>query len=162
MLFSRLTGDVFYLGAGATVLSGAWGYCQQEGAGFYHNCMVNQEGKVKCWGGNESGGLGYNTLNAWGDSSTDLMGDFLLPVNLGGYFNGSANVSLQVVGAKMGNRHACAILSDPLYGGTKTKLKCWGRNEFGQLGLGAGSQVHACLIIHRCLMRTQSWCWYCR
>ena len=83
----------------------------QISAGDYHACAVLDNGKLKCWGYNFNGQLGY------GNNS-----DLLAPggnVNLGGG-------ALQVAG---GGAHTCAVL----VGGD---LKCWGNNYHGVLGDG--------------------------
>lgn len=88
--------------------------------GYFHNCAILDDDSVKCWGDNFYGnlGLGYTTDHGSGQNQ---MGDNLPVVNLG---TGKIAKSLA-----LGDNHACAILND----GT---VKCWGKNEFGELGLG--------------------------
>ena len=59
------------------------------------------------------------------------MGDDLTAVNLGDAERTATMVSV-------GNFHACALLDD-------NSIKCWGRNNYGQLGLGDAN-----LIPRRC------------
>jgi alpha-tubulin suppressor-like RCC1 family protein len=100
------------LGAGATVVS--------VGTGEFHSCALLSNGSVKCWGANRFGtsGLGDTARH---DGRASYMGNNLPAVNLG---TGRTAVALYV-----GAEHSCAVLDDQ-------SLKCWGRNEHGQLGLG--------------------------
>lgn len=89
-------------------------------SGDYHTCVILDNNKVKCWGWNGEGELGYeDTLDRGGASGT--MGDNLPYVNLG---TGRTAKSISV-----GGSHACAILDN-------NTLKCWGYNQDGELGLG--------------------------
>lgn len=75
--------------------------------GFFSCALVN--GGVKCWGRNNYGQLGNNSTT---DSTT--------PVDVSGLTSNVSSISV-------GQNSACAIISD----GT---IKCWGRNQNGQLG----------------------------
>jgi alpha-tubulin suppressor-like RCC1 family protein len=89
-------------------------------AGRQHACALLDNATVKCWGSNASGGLGQgNTTNA-GDGLGTLM-SALPAIDLG------PGVAVRAIEA--GNKFTCALLSDG-------KVKCWGENENGQLGLG--------------------------
>lgn len=103
---------VVNLGVGATALTLA--------AGGGHNCVLLSDGGIKCWGRNESGELGLGDIESRGAQLGD-MGDNLPVVNLG---NG-----VKVTTLALGFRHSCALLSDG-------RIKCWGENAQGQLGLG--------------------------
>ena len=83
----------------------------QLAAGGYHTCVRTNGGGVKCWGANDYGQLGDNT-----NTSRNL------PVDVLGLSSG-------VTAVAAGTNHTCALLSS---GG----VKCWGKNEFGQLGDG--------------------------
>jgi alpha-tubulin suppressor-like RCC1 family protein len=89
-------------------------------AGSGHTCALLEGGRIKCWGGNESGQLGLGDTDARGDAP-DQMGDELPFVELGA---GRHAVALAAGGAQ-----SCALLDD-------ASIKCWGANEAGQLGLG--------------------------
>jgi alpha-tubulin suppressor-like RCC1 family protein len=82
--------------------------------------VVSSAVSVKCWGANAFGQLGLGDTASRGDQPFE-MGDALPPVDLG-----SVGAVMQI-GATY--RHTCALVP----GG---KVKCWGWNEGGQLGLG--------------------------
>jgi alpha-tubulin suppressor-like RCC1 family protein len=85
-----------------------------------HTCALFDNGRIKCWGSNYSGELGIGVSEpAWGDQPGE-MGDNLPFVDLG--------AGRTVVAVAAGEQHTCAILDDGA-------LKCWGLNDFGQLGL---------------------------
>ncbi len=83
-------------------------------------CAVFSNQRVKCWGNNDGGILGLEDGQHRGDDHGE-MGDNLPYVNLGA---GKTVKSLTA-----GNFHFCAILNDD-------SLKCWGLNNYGQLGYG--------------------------
>lgn len=100
---------------GGMLLTGA----SSVSTGHDVSCASLVSGGVKCWGSNAFGALGN-----------------------GGDPHGSAHVPVDVLGiddattVEVGTAHACAILS----GGA---VKCWGDNDYGQLGNGSftGSSV---------------------
>jgi len=81
-------------------------------AGGAHTCAVLDSGSVKCWGANWSGQLG--------DGSTSYENN--VPVDVVGISD--------AISISAGNRHTCALLSSGA-------VKCWGDNEYGQLGDGS-------------------------
>ncbi len=131
-------------------------------AGREHTCAVTATGGVKCWGSNEAGRLGDGTRNdriipvdvvglssgvqalstgashtcaltlagsvkCWGANSVGQLGDGTdddrwTPVDVVGLSRGVQALAL-------GGWHSCALTAD---GG----IKCWGRNNDGQLGDG--------------------------
>jgi alpha-tubulin suppressor-like RCC1 family protein len=90
--------------------------------GKAHACALLSTGSViggvKCWGANGSGQLGIGPTGNKGGSASD-MGDALPFVNLG----------TSALALTAGQEHTCALLSTG-------KIKCWGLNSSGQLGLG--------------------------
>ncbi len=87
-------------------------------AGWNHNCALLADGKVKCWGWNQAGQLGLGDHEHRGDGSGEMGADLPL-VALGA----------PAVALSAGSYQTCALLM----GG---KVKCWGNNDFGELGLG--------------------------
>jgi alpha-tubulin suppressor-like RCC1 family protein len=83
------------------------------------SCALLNDGSVKCWGWNDFGSLGQGDTTHRGDQPNE-MGDNLPAIDLGA----TAAASAIEVGGPV-----CALLS----GG---RLKCWGTNHVGGLGLG--------------------------
>ena len=79
-------------------------------AGGSHTCAVSSVGAAQCWGSFYNGQLGNNASG----------GATSVPVNVSGLASG-------VIAVSAGQSHSCAMISD----GT---VKCWGGNNFGQLG----------------------------
>jgi cysteine-rich repeat protein len=93
-------------------------------AGNAHACALLNDGSLKCWGSNWNGRLGLG-LPGLSDASNrgdkpGEMGDSLPAVDLG---------TGKKAAAVSAGSQTCALLMD----GT---VKCWGLNEFGELGLG--------------------------
>ena len=87
---------------------------------------------IKCWGWGRLRALQGQT-DFLGAGQRE-MGDNLPALNL----SSTHPVALQV---SVGNFHMCAVLTTPTF--ATTRLKCWGSNALGQLGLGdfSGSSV---------------------
>jgi alpha-tubulin suppressor-like RCC1 family protein len=84
----------------------------------FHACAILDDNSLKCWGENALGQLGLGDTTQRGDNTSE-MGVDLPTVNLGD------NLTAQSV--SMGSRSTCVILNT-------NKLKCWGDNNYGQLG----------------------------
>lgn len=80
-------------------------------AGDSHSCAVTADGHVKCWGSNDNGQLGDGTF-ARRPSATTVPG--------------LERVTAVATGS---GSHTCALTD-------AGAVKCWGSNEFGQLGNG--------------------------
>ena len=88
-------------------------------AGGQHVCAVLDDASVRCWGRGDSGQLGLGSREHRGDDPNE-MGMALPDVR-----HGSAFEPLSI---KAGRAHTCARFSDD-------RVKCWGDNLFGQLGI---------------------------
>ncbi|MFB9066769.1 RCC1 domain-containing protein [Pseudofulvimonas gallinarii] len=84
-------------------------------AGMNHSCALTSTGGVKCWGANGFGQLGDGT-----DTNR------LSPVNVSGLSSG-----VQAISA--GGEHTCALT-------TAGGVRCWGNNDYGQIGDGSTTQ----------------------
>ena len=82
-----------------------------DGFGAVHSCFVESNGGLSCWGNNDYGQLGDGTQERQPT-----------PVRVSGMSSSVANVAL-------GSYNSCALL-------ISGAVKCWGRNENGQLGDG--------------------------
>jgi hypothetical protein len=91
--------------------------------GELHTCarLENATARaLKCWGGNWHGLLGLGDTLTRGDVEGG-MGDSLPAVQLG--------TGRWAVALALGWSTSCALLND-------ASVKCWGRNQDGELGLG--------------------------
>ncbi|MFP2908341.1 RCC1 domain-containing protein [Pyxidicoccus sp. 3LFB2] len=93
----------------------------QLAAGGAHTCALLSNGLVRCWGNNAFGQLGYGHVNHIGDTEPVLSETY---VNLG----------TQATRIVAGGNHTCALL-------TTGRVRCWGRNNQGQLGYGHTNNV---------------------
>jgi alpha-tubulin suppressor-like RCC1 family protein len=80
-------------------------------AGYRHSCALTGAGAVKCWGANYFGAIGDGTTTAR-----------LVPVAVSGLSSG-------VVAIAAGDYHTCALTD-------AGAVKCWGWNQYGQVGDG--------------------------
>jgi alpha-tubulin suppressor-like RCC1 family protein len=92
-------------------------------AGDDHTCALLDNGRVKCWGEAGNGRLGLEDAHDQGNEGGE-MGDDLAQVDLGG----PVHNPLLATAVTAGRNHTCALLEN-------ARIKCWGLNSSGQLGL---------------------------
>lgn len=88
----------------------------------YQNvCVLIEGGRVRCWGKNNLGQLGYGHTDDIGDDETPAeVGDVMLP---------EPGVELT-----MGDSHSCVLLADDA-------VRCWGQGSCGKLGYGNTNNI---------------------
>ncbi len=86
---------------------------------YGHSCAVLTTGAVRCWGLNYYGQLGYG--------NTTTIGDNELPSSVAAVSLGGNAKTIATSGGFYG--HTCVVL-------TTGAVRCWGRNNYGQLGYG--------------------------
>ena len=98
------------LGSGRTALA--------VSAGFFHTCAILDNGDLKCWGWDGHGQLGDGgNISYFGSRNIPTSS----AINLG--------MGRTAVAVSAGDGHTCAILDNG-------DLKCWGMDDYGQLGDG--------------------------
>ncbi len=80
--------------------------------GMYNTCAILTDGTLECWGRNHRGQVGAGDTNDY-DTPQDIS-------------VGSGRTAKTV---RIGLFNICAILDD-------NSLKCWGDNQYGQVGIG--------------------------
>jgi alpha-tubulin suppressor-like RCC1 family protein len=90
-------------------------------SGLEHTCALLVDGRVRCWGNGANGRLGYGNVENIGDDET--------PASAGDVVVGGEVLELQA-----GHEHTCALLAGDA-------VRCWGRNDLGQLGYGHTEDV---------------------
>jgi alpha-tubulin suppressor-like RCC1 family protein len=101
---------------------GAGQLAMELSAGFSHTCAILQDGRLKCWGYNDIGQLGlFDPENPQAGDEPNEMGDDLPVVDLG--------AGALVSGIAADQSFTCALLEE-------SRIKCWGGNQYGELGLG--------------------------
>ena len=139
-------------------------------AGYGHTCAANESGQVRCWGWNVYGQVGSATAGrfsatpveitglsdvkalslgeahtcalqkngdakCWGNNSLGQFGNGVEAVNRGYQLTPSTVVELDTVqSVASGYLFSCALLDD-------STAKCWGNNEFNQLGNDAATST---------------------
>lgn len=95
-------------------------FATQIAAGGYFTCVLLDDSSVKCFGNNDYGQLGQGDTDQRG-MLDGTYGDDLPPIDFG--------TDADVVQITAGESHACARFDDG-------KVRCWGLNNAGQIGLG--------------------------
>ncbi len=93
----------------------------QLAVGSTSTCALLVSGAVRCWGGNDLGQLGYGDTTDRGDGPGELPTPDL---DLGG----------PAVRLGLGLTTSCALMAD-------RQVRCWGRNVYGQLGVGSTEPI---------------------
>ena len=87
-------------------------------AGIASVCALFRDASVRCWGRGDAGQLGTEDANPHGTIPYSIGS--VMPIALGGRMPKAIT---------SGARHVCVLLDDG-------SIKCWGNNDFGQLGIG--------------------------
>ena len=90
-----------------------------------HTCALFTNQQIKCWGRNNRGQLGLGITAGSRGRNPIHMGNNLEFVNLGD--------NLLAIQVDAGGIHTCALLLNQ-------QIKCWGDNDFGELGLGISTE----------------------
>ena len=85
-------------------------------AGTAHACALMMGGAVRCWGDAMFGQLGYGNVTRIGDNEPPSMA-------------GDVPLGTTAIAISADEVHTCAIT-------TANNVRCWGDNQFGQLGYG--------------------------
>ena len=95
----------------------------QVTSGWQHTCaLLNDSVTVKCWGANWAGQLGQGDTTNRGDNTNTIGSASAVALGLN---NGETILSIE---SGMGS-HTCVLTSS-------SRVKCWGNNSTGQLGVG--------------------------
>ena len=99
----------------------------EVGCGFSHCLILTDDQKIKAWGFNSEGQLGYGDTSSRGGSGSE-MGTYLNEVDLNSGFN-------NVEGIRIMYASSC------VFSLSSNQLACWGSNFIGQLGLGHPNNI---------------------
>ena len=86
-----------------------------------HTCALYENKKMRCWGYNRYGQLGLGNTQTIGNNETPASVSFV-------------NVGDNIEQIALGGFHTCALLESK-------RVKCWGENDYGQLGLGHKNRI---------------------
>ena len=85
-------------------------------AGTNHTCAILSDETARCWGAGGTGQLGLG--------NTENVGDDEFPFNVN-----TLTINADILDIQAGSGHTCALVG-------AGSVRCWGRNDFGQLGYG--------------------------
>ncbi|MEC7151818.1 MAG: hypothetical protein VXW85_05130, partial [Candidatus Thermoplasmatota archaeon] len=88
--------------------------------GWDHTCVLYSTGDVACWGNNADGHLGLGSTTTVGDGAGEMASNLV---------NISLPSGVNATSITAGDGFTCAVFSDE-------SIRCWGRNDVGQLGQG--------------------------
>lgn len=100
--------------AAAAIDLGVGNAAKEVVAGSSHTCALLANDTIKCWGDSSSGQTGYG-------STTTRLAPPTTAINLG-----TGRTAKRIAA---GTAHTCALLDND-------SVKCWGNNNYGQLGYG--------------------------
>jgi alpha-tubulin suppressor-like RCC1 family protein len=103
---------------------------QQIAAGQFHTCAITTSGRAYCWGYNGDAELGNGSNSGPATCTVSSHGYACSTTPVAVIANGALN-NLTLTQISAGEGHACAIASN-------MQAYCWGANDYGQLGNGAG------------------------
>jgi alpha-tubulin suppressor-like RCC1 family protein len=115
---TKQIGDNEDPGSAGPVKLGAGRKAVAISAGYLHTCAILDNGRVRCWGFNSNGQLGYGNTKTIGNNETPAS---VAPVRLG---TGRKAIAISASG-----QHSCAVLDN-------RTVRCWGTGRYGQLGYG--------------------------
>jgi cysteine-rich repeat protein len=106
-------------------------------------CVLDDAGRVRCWGWGNRGSLGYGARLKQTTGYTDI-GHYLLPVEAYTAMGNGGIVDIgdldhdgevdRVARISLGYSHSCVLAQDG-------SVRCWGSNSEGQLGYGTTEDV---------------------
>lgn len=96
-----------------------YGNAQTVDTGGRHTCVVAQNSSLWCWGANDKGQLGLGFTSEYEATPRMVPG-----------LSGVRNLSL-------GDDFTCAVV------GANVRVRCWGANDWGQLGLDSMTQQNS-------------------
>lgn len=100
-------------------------------AGGSHTCALTENGGVECWGNNKFGQLGESAISTKG-TPVPTRTKTIIPPKTPDAPTPTPEPSNFVVSIAAGRYHTCVVTES---GG----VKCWGKNEHGELGNGTNS-----------------------
>lgn len=101
---------------------GAGKFAKSLSLGTFHSCASLNDGSVKCWGHGNMGRLGLDSMTGYGSTPGSMSSLPFVAVGM------AADL------VEVGDAYSCAI-------SVSHQLKCWGSNDYGELGAGRSNAV---------------------